>query len=164
MRSWHRIAVVFIVALAGCGAQPRAGERPDPQRAAAIFIIELGEDDSEASFQALLALAGSDRATLVELSAFVLGRRGDERARPILEALLDHEEARVRRQAVTALVSLGRGPSLAKLEARWAVEKDRRVLRWLDRILGKSSDIPLDGPPPTWARPGLGRPLRGKPM
>jgi HEAT repeat protein len=76
---------------------------------------------------ALLSNLRHDDVDVIGAAAVALGLRGDEVARPALEALLDHPSEAVRYRAVSALKRLGAGASAARLRARYAAEPSEQV-------------------------------------
>lgn len=95
----------------------------------------LAHHRSELAYEALVALAESDDEKRAQNAAFALGDRGDERARPILEQLLESASKTRRWGALKGLMSLGVEPSRAKLKARLKVEKDGEMKRELKKAL-----------------------------
>jgi hypothetical protein len=97
----------------------------------------LAHHRSEAAYEALVTLAESDDEDRAQNAAFALGDRGDERARPILEQLLESESKSRRWGALKGLMKLGVVPSRAKLKARLEVEKDGEMKRELKKALAQ---------------------------
>lgn len=81
--------------------------------------------DAEA---ALLDCLSYPEIDLVENCTWVLGERGAESARQLLEAELAHPERSVRLLAIGAIVKLGAARSRTAIEARQRVETDKLVL------------------------------------
>jgi len=148
-----RPALVELVRAAAPSAATRAalhvlgrmGHEPD----VALLADVLARGDRSLTWDAAQALAlhGAPAAMTALLenlrhadidvggaAAVALGVRGDERARPDLEALLDHPSETVRYRAVHALKRLGARPSAARLAARYATEPSEQVRRLIAEV------------------------------
>jgi HEAT repeat protein len=99
----------------------------EPEVGKWTFLEALLEHQDPSVTQVFLTAAGSDDPGLVGVAAAGLGLRKAEEGRPILEALLDHDDYRVRYKAVLALINLGAAKSRAALKARKKVEKNGDV-------------------------------------
>jgi HEAT repeat protein len=97
----------------------------------------LAAHRSSEAFEALVATSGAIDDHVAAAATAALGWRRDQRARPTLEALLDHASADVRYQAVGSLIDLGAKPSRTALRARRRVEQDRDVRAAIRKALAR---------------------------
>ncbi len=110
--------------------------RPGPAWEAAQA---LAKDRAPSALPALLeALAYSD-AEVVGAVAVALGVRGDQAARPALEALLQHDAEDVRYRAVHALDMLDAGDSSGPLREAQAREASTQVRDFIAEVLARNA-------------------------
>jgi HEAT repeat protein len=96
----------------------------------------LAKHAAPAALEALRRALESDDPEVVGAAAVALGVRGDEAARPDLEARLRHSDESVRYRAVYALQQLGSGPSAEALAEAARNEPSRDVRGLIDDVLG----------------------------
>jgi len=95
----------------------------------------LGRHRSPAAVAALLDGLRHDQIEVVGAAAVALGGRGDEVARPPLEALLGHPSEIVRYRAVYALKRLGASSSRERLRAHYATETSDQVRQLIAEVV-----------------------------
>lgn len=107
------------------------------------------------TYDALLAFARDPRESVVRQTAQLLGELRDEKAREILEELLQHPDARTRRTAVAALAHDGESGALESVAlaltddsvlvrlravAALSAHREPEVLRWLAVLIAQEGD------------------------
>lgn len=103
-------------------------------------LIEIGKGNMEL----IIPFIDDHRWFLVRNIAYILGRMGKESALPTIQKALNHEEARVRREAIQALGIIGSSKAFDLLEKALNDQDDRNrsmVALNLARV-GKKASLP----------------------
>jgi len=106
-----------------------------PRRLLTDAAAALALHRSPDAFAVLVRFSGGEDAEAAAACITALGRRGDQKARPHLEALLSSPLEIIRYKAVDALSLLGAGPSKKALQSLLAAEPSARVRKLIKHVL-----------------------------